>query len=154
MAAVNFNEIQNAFIDALSFGDLPQSVKTDLLMAVPPGHDRMCAAVISMLALWRNEWSKGGNNFDKAAIIEHVEESRELLIQQQEDKELIDETRISVLLSDMIPAFKNGTYMRIVEERNEYLAAQMADFLTKREKAVPQILTAYLSEHQDTSKPS
>lgn len=152
MAAVNFNEIQNAFIDALSFGDLPQSLKTDLLMAIPPGRDRSCAAVVSLLALWRNEWSKGGNNFDNAAIIEHVEESRELLIQQQEDKELIDETRISTLLADMIPDFKNGTYARIVEERNVYIATQMADFLTKRGKPVPEIITAYLSQHQSASK--
>jgi hypothetical protein len=150
---VDYNQIQNSFIDALTIEDVENIVQKELLSAIPPGRDRVCAAVVNMLAQWNKDWSLCEHNYEKAKIIQQVEESRTLLIRQEEEKELIDETRITSLLSDMIPQFRDGTYTRTINERELYLVTQMRDFLVQRGKSVPQAVTEYISRLQTDSAP-
>ena len=149
---VDFNQIQNAFIDALTIEDVENVIQKELLAAIPPGRDRVCAAVVNMISDWNKEWSGGEYNFDKTKIIQQVEESRALLARQEEDKELIDEARITSLLCDMTPEYKDGTYQRILNERELYLVTQMSEFLSRLGRAIPVIITEYISQLQTSSQ--
>lgn len=145
MATVDYNQVLNAFIDALPFDKIPDNYKSDTSLTPLTGRDGVCAAVRTMTLEWQTLWNRSGANFDKITIIQKVEDSRDLLVRKEEEKALIDETHISELLSDMIPEFKDGTYFRLLAEREVFLVTQMAQFLQRVGIPIPETMTQYIA---------
>ena len=149
MATVDYNQVLNAFIDALPFDKIPRHYTNDTSLTPLKGRDGVCAAVKTITLEWQNVWGRSEKNFEKIKIIQKIEDTRELLIREEENKELIDETHIAQLLSDMIPEFNDGTYNRLLAEREIFLVTQMAQFLQQIGIPVPQIIKQYLLEQAE-----
>ena len=148
MTSVGYNEVLNAFIDALPFNKIPNNYKSDTSLTPLTGRDGVCSAVRTMMLEWQTLWSRNGNNIEKMKVIQEVEDSRDLLIRREEQKELVDEVRIAQLLSDMIPEFKDGTYVRLIAQREVFLVTQMAQFLERAGVPIPEALTHYITQHE------
>lgn len=142
----DFNAVHNAFIDSLSFNDIPQQCKTPSLMALPPGQDRIRSATVQMINSWQNDWSNGAENEDKSKLISEVVEKRALIERTESQNGVLDETRIQSLLADMISGFNDASYQQALYERDIFVATRMADFLNRLGKPVPPAVTNYFSE--------
>jgi len=152
MITVAYNQVLNAFIDTLPFEKIPNNFKNGSSLETLRGRDGVCAAVKIMTLEWEALWGRSEKNFEKIQITEHVEESRALLLRKEEEKEIIDETRMNQLLSDMVPKYKDGTYQRILAEREAFLVTQMSLFLQRLGIPVPQIINQYQTEHEGSRK--
>ncbi len=142
----DFNTVHNAFIDALSFDDIPQRLKTESLLAIPPGRDRINTAVVQLMNEWCTDWAKDDQNKQKSHLIQEVEEKRALLERGENQNGTIDEEKIRILLSDMVTGFKNGSYNQALEERNMYIVLRMTDYLNKIGKPTPEPFKSYFQE--------
>jgi len=152
MVMTNYNQVLNGFIDALPFEKIPNNFKNGSSLETLKGRDGVCAAVKMMILEWEALWGRNSNNFEKIQIIQRVEESRALILRKEEEKEIIDETRMNQLLSDMIPEYRNGIYDRLLTEREVFLVHQMAQFLHQIGIPVPQTISQYLAEHDASRK--
>jgi len=148
MATVDYNQVINAFIDAVPFGKIPNYYKNDNSLTPLTGRDSVCAAVRTMILEWQNLWNHNGANFEKITIIQKVDDARELMVRKEEEKALIDEMHICELLSDMIPEYKDGTYNRLLSERETFLVTRMAQFLVRAGVPVPETITQFITEHE------
>jgi len=148
MVTIDYNQVLNAFVDVLPYNKIPKPFTTPTTISNPPGRDDVCAAVVKITADWQNKWALTDDNFEKNKIIEDVEGARELIVRRETEKGVIDETHISLLLSDVVPAYKNGTYQQFFIERQEYIVKQMAKFLEQQRIPVPQVIPLYLSQHK------
>ena len=143
---IDFNVVYNAFIDSLSFNDIPDQFKTGFVLSIPTGQDRITAAAAQMVESWRSQWAGNYQNIEKSNLIDEVAEKRERIEQKEADAETPTEIHIQTLLGDIIPGFKDGTYDRAVNERDLFVVTQMTDFLNNLSKPVPPAVTAYFSE--------
>lgn len=147
MITVGYNQVLNSFIDALPFEKIPNTFKNESSLDTLKGRDGICAAVKAMTLEWETLWGRAANNFEKIQTVQKVEDARGLILRKEEEQEIIDEARMNGLLSDMIPEYKNGTYARILAERELYLVTQMDQFLQRLGIPVPQIIKQYITEH-------
>lgn len=148
MDAVGYNQVLNAFIDALPFDKIPAKYKNDTSLTHSAGRDGVCTAVRTMIFEWQNLWNHSAANFDKTKIVRMVENSRDELVRRVEKNQILDEMIINQLLSDMVPEYKDGTYYKLLTEREVFLVTQMSQFLTRMGIPVPEPITLYLSQRE------
>ncbi|HUD19017.1 MAG TPA: hypothetical protein VMR81_01040 [Patescibacteria group bacterium] len=141
---IDFNAVYNVFIDSLSFNDIPQQFKTELILSIPTGQDRIAAGAAQMVESWRNDWAKDYKNIEKSNLIDDVADKRVRI--EQKETEAPEEIHIQRLLEDIIPGFKDGTYQQALDERDMYVVTQMADFLGRIGKPVPHAVTTFFNE--------
>jgi len=143
---ISFNTVLNAFIDSLTFADIPQRLKTESLLSAPPGRDRVNTAVLKLISEWHTAWAGDVANLQKIKLIGEVEEKRALIERHESENGNLDEARVGVLLSDMVMGFKDGTYKRALEERDMFVVVKMSEFLNKATKQIPEAIQLYFQE--------
>jgi len=143
MTTIDYNQVLNAFIDCVPFNQISEEYKKPLPSDLYSKLDDRIAAVYRMIRVWQRDWDGTEKNEQKRAVIHEVEGVRDLIV-RREEKELIDDEHINLLLSDILPDYQNGTYQRIIIERQQYVVSQMIQFLQEKKLPVPQILFDYL----------
>lgn len=145
MITIDYNQVLNSFIDSVPFNQISEEYKKPLPSDLYSKLDDRIAAVYRMIRVWQREWESTENNAQKRAVIHEVEGVRDLIVGQESKKELIDDERINLLLSDILPDYQNGTYQRIIVERQQYFVSRMIQFLQEKKLPIPQILYDYHS---------
>jgi len=142
----SFNAALNAFIDSLTFDDIPEACKTDAVLAAPPGRDRINTAVQLLMNEWEMIWGGDASNTNKMELLWEVAEKRAYIEANKTENGITDATNIERLLSDMVPGFKDGAYSKALEERNLFVVTKMAGFLNKLDKLIPPAIQQYFQD--------